>query len=34
MSPRHGVTEAAEASGYRGDPAVLAAKKQFESQVL
>jgi pimeloyl-ACP methyl ester carboxylesterase len=34
QDPRHQLTEAAESRGYQGDPAVLAAKKQFERQVL
>jgi len=32
--PRSQATEASESRGYRGDPVVLAAKKQFEKQPL
>ena len=34
QDPRHQLTEGAESRGYRGAQAVLAAKKQFEKQVL
>ena len=34
QDPRHQATEAAESRGYKGDPPVLAAKKQFERQPL
>ncbi|TVY33758.1 hypothetical protein LOCC1_G008677 [Lachnellula occidentalis] len=34
QDPRHHLTEAAESRGYKASQIVLAAKKQFESQVL